>query len=648
MTVFRVRPHLGAALLVGACLLAGATLLPVPGPVSAAPLREADAAGPETVRLQLAQGSQPIQLFQMPEAPGQAGTGQPRPDLDQGVGFQGGGSQGGGSQGGGSEGGALGNGNLGGGGLGGPLGASEVPEDIGLWTRDDGGLGYDLWRGSRRETVTILLDRLSGGIDSPTLRTLMLRVLLSRAETPGPSVRTVAGGGGPEQNLLVLRGRALLALGQPAYLGALLDLVEGDAAGEPEILRLKTQASLLTGDYGQACEAARAGVSRAPGDAFWTKAQVACQAASGDGAAAMLGLDLLRESGEGIDHGFAELAAAALGYGEAPAEPAPTPLNIALVLGSELAPPVSWQDSRDPAVVAMAARDGDLDLDRRQTLAERAASDGAVQAEELVGFYEARRVSAEQVGRAASLAADLPGPAARALLFMAARATQGPDRIALVAPAMASARADGVELGVAQAFAPLVAETPASAAAARFASAAARALFLAGRYEAAGAWLDQLRLSAGLDPAARRALIDVWPLARLAGVDIPGGPQDLTEWRDARRAGGSGEPELLDEVVTLRGLLYALGETDALSFDALIGSDTAGPLTGTSTLLALEQAAAGGRLGETVLLSAVVIGENGIAGHPYPTAKAVEALNRVGRPGEARALALESAVARGL
>jgi hypothetical protein len=318
------------------------------------------------------------------------------------------------------------------------------------------------------------------------------------------------------------------------------------------------------------------------------------------------------------------------------------------VLGSKLAPPASWQDSRDPAVVAMAARDGDLGLDRRLALAERAASDGALQAEELVGFYEARRFGAEQVGRAASLAAGLPGPAARALLFMAARATQGPERAALVASAMERARSDGVEFGVARVFAPLVVETQASAASARFAPAAARVLFLAGRYELAGAWLDELRLSAGIDPAARQALIDIWPLARLAGVDLPGGPQDLAGWRAARQAGGTAESELLAELVTLRGLLYALGETDALSFDALIGSESAGPLTGTATLLALEQAAAGGRLGETVLLSAVVIGENGIAGHPYPTAKAVEALNRVERPGEARALALESAVARGL
>ncbi|MEX2629856.1 MAG: hypothetical protein WD341_07950 [Tistlia sp.] len=595
---------------------------------------------PPSAALQLAQGSQPIQLFQLPDPPATGGgaAAPSRPDPGREGGYQGGGF---------GEGG-FGDGGLEGGGLGGPLGAAEAPERLGLWTRDDGGLGYDLWRGSRRETVVALLARLSGTLDSPTLRTLVLRVLLSEAETPGESVRAVVRDGGPGQNLLVLRGRALLALGESAYLGALLDLVEGEAAGAPDLLELKTQASLLTGDYGQACATARDGVAREPGDAFWTKAQVACQAATGENDAAMLGLDLLRESGEGADQGFSALAAAALGYGEAPADPAPSALNVALVLGSDLAPPASWQDSRDPAVLAMAARDGDLGRDRRLALAERAAAAGAIQAEELVGFYEAGRLGADQIGRAASLAAGLAGPEARALLYVAARGDQGPARGELIPPALASARADGVELGVARAFAPLLAELQPSDATPGLAQSAARALFLAGRYELAGSWIDELRRSVGVDPTARQALVDLWPLARLAGVEIAGGPQDLSGWRSARQAGGSPEAELHAEVVTLRGLLYALGETDALAFGELIGSESAGPLTGTSTLLALEQAAVGARLGETVLLAALVIAENGVAGHPYPTAKAVEALNRVDRPGEARALALEAAVARGL
>ncbi len=589
----------------------------------------------QTVAQSSGQGSGPIQLFQLQQIPQAPSSGSP--------------SQGGTAQGV-PQGGFGGQSGLGGGaGLGGPLDGAEVPEGLGLWTREDGGLGHGLWRGSRRETVATLLERLSGGVDSPTLRTLALRALLSEAETPGRSLRPVAAADGAAgQNLLVLRGEALLALGEAAYLGALLDLVAGEAAGAPAVLKLKTQANLLTGDYGRACASARDGVARAPADSFWTKAQVACQAASGEADAALLGLDLLRESGEGADQGFSALAAAALGYGKAPADPAPTPLNVALVLGSDLAPPVGWQDSRDPAVLAMAARDGDLARDRRLALAERAAAAGAITADELTGFFESTRPGEAELAEAGQRAGRLPGPQARALLFLAARQSQGAARADLARQALESARADGVELGVARLFAPLVGDLQPSAALTGVAPSAARALYLAGRYEQAGAWVEELRRSAGVNPLARQALVEIWPFARLAGADVPGGPQNLSSWREARLAAGAAPEAVALDTITLRGLLYALGESDSLSFGELIGSEPAGSMIGTSTLLALEQAAAGGRLGEAILLATVVIAENGVGGHPYPTAKAVEALNRVDRPGEARALAMEAAVARGL
>ncbi|SMF33542.1 hypothetical protein SAMN06265365_111122 [Tistlia consotensis] len=612
-----------ASAAIGGLALALAAGLTPCGGAAATPLAPEQSAPRQATLQRLAQGSQPIQLFQLPQAPSPAAPG-------------------------GSGGPALGGGLPSGSGLGGPLESAEVPENLGLWTKDQGGLDYNLWRGSRREVVAALLDRVPGSLASPTLRTLALRVLLSEAETPGRSVRTVAADGGTDQNLLVLRGRALLALGEPAYLGALMNLIQGEAATAPAVLRLKVQAGLLTGDDDRACAAARDGVAREPNDSFWTKAQVACQVATGKADQAMLGLDLLRESGEGGDAGFLQLAGAALGYGKAPKEPAPTPLNLALVRASKLVPPPSWRDSRDPAVVAMAARDEHLGLDERLALAERAASAGVVQPDELVGFYKARSFTAEQLGQAAVQAAKLKGPQARALLFAAASAAEGPARGALIRQAMESARADGVELGVARVFEPLVAGIPATATLTDFAPSAARTLFLSGRYELAGSWVEQLSRSAAVNPLARQALIELWPLAKLAGISTVGGPADLSVWRAARQQAGTDPSALAADVVLLRSLLYALGESDPMTFAELLGSAPAESMAGTSTLLALEQAAAGGRLGETVLLDVAAVAENGIEGHPYVEAKAVEALNRVGRPGEARALAMEAAVARGL
>ena len=63
----------------------------------------------------------------------------------------------------------------------------------------------------------------------------------------------------------------------------------------------------------------------------------------------------------------------------------------------------------------------------------------------------------------------------------------------------------------------------------------------------------------------------------------------------------------------------------------------------------LESAAKAGRIGETVLISLLALGEGGTAQtDPIIAAKVLEALGTIGLKDDVRALALETAVAAGL
>lgn len=128
------------------------------------------------------------------------------------------------------------------------------------------------------------------------------------------------------------------------------------------------------------------------------------------------------------------------------------------------------------------------------------------------------------------------------------------------------------------------------------------------------------------------------------------------------RLAGGGEPlaadraELGDQSAADRQLLLfilsrALGQEEALPWIGLArwGDSGAQALGRLPSLLALGDAAAAGRRGETVLLGVTALGDTAVVdSHPLALGYTVSALSAVGLGSEARALAIEAALAAGL
>ncbi len=105
----------------------------------------------------------------------------------------------------------------------------------------------------------------------------------------------------------------------------------------------------------------------------------------------------------------------------------------------------------------------------------------------------------------------------------------------------------------------------------------------------------------------------------------------------------------------------ALGEQDSLSWIDLATEPTSPadfaaepgistrPMPNAALLYALREASEMRRLGETVLLVLLVLGEDGPAqSHPMALNAALSGLMQAGLEREARALAIEAAIAKGI
>lgn len=518
------------------------------------------------------------------------------------------------------------------------------PSAVGLLDPESGGFGLEMWAGSSRALVERLLPRLPVGTSSPIMQSLARRLLLSTARVPE--------GKAAAPTLLGVRVERLAAAGE---IGAVVELLRfaPQRLEDAALARAEIDAKWLGGDNAGACARARDMVRRDE-DSYWLKSLTFCRALNGEHAAAGIAVGLLREQGED-DPPFFTLMAALAGDPEAKVESLSqaTPLHLAMVRAARQTIPADALDGAGPAVLRVIAGSPNASLELRLAAAERAAAAGVVPVERLAQIYSGISFTPEDMANALSIAETDPGPRTAALLFQVAQIQEVPTARAeaLQAAWRLARKSDRYFLAAKVNLSATVRLEPSPELA--FAAAdVGRALLAAGRIEAVIPWYEMVRQKAMTqDPEATQAALDLWALLQIGDPDAtvpwdPGfvglwwqGQADLPKERRAERA------ELLYTLLTALGY-----EVPAVNWEPLFDALT---VTGTMPSPALRnglaRAAREGRLGETVLLSLLALGPGGPAGANIETvAAAVEALRTVGLRVEARAVALEAALMRGL
>ncbi len=244
-------------------------------------------------------------------------------------------------------------------------------------------------------------------------------------------------------------------------------------------------------------------------------------------------------------------------------------------------------------------------------------------------------------------------PRGRALLFQAASGQNVPTaRAEVLQKALDFAAEDGVYLQSIRLYRVMLESMVPSVELSWFAADAVRALSALGRSDLARPWVNGLRYQSVRDPAAKHALDSLWAMATIAGApdELPVAAGSFEDWR-AAIAAVSPEPSntrIKDGVALLE---IAGHQIEAAQWAAALTGFQ--PITARlpdyAYRAALRRASSSGRLAETVLLSVIVGGGEGVRAMDVSVlAEIVEALRAAGLEAEARTLILEAAVGKGI
>jgi hypothetical protein len=521
-------------------------------------------------------------------------------------------------------------------------------DSLGILDVADGGLGYDLWRGSSRDEILRLIPLLPAEPSTPARRSLAVRLLLSSAAPPSAdsaSAQVAGADAAPstQPGLLSVRADRLLAMGEVAGLRELLRVIPQNRGQSPDLAKLSAEAAFLAEDNEQACATVRNSVGLYPDDEFWNEALIYCQIIAGDTDAAALGTDLLRERG-GSHPDFVLLASALLGYGKAPVLETSRPLDIAMLADLKALP--ADDNSLPPA--ALGLRLAAASPLERAAIAEAAAETGALSGLELAQLYREISFTEAELGAALSLAPTMTeGTRIRALLFQAAERPGLPAaRAELLQVFLQDGRSNALPLATAHAGAALVDALPPSPELAWFSAVAGKILLLEGRSEGAAAWLTLARRQAVGSAEARAAAVALQPYAQLAGLDSS--RPAAGSWQEAWAESASEEDEIL-----LGILLQSLGQGPEPDWGRLIaGADTratgtaeggSGPLT--AAIYGAQTAARGGQRGEAVIFALIALSPAAAASatDPLVLGPSIAAVAASGLDRPAQALAIEAA-----
>lgn len=457
-----------------------------------------------------------------------------------------------------------------------------------------------------------------------------------------------------EDKLLRYRVSQLLRRGHYDLAAAVVKEMPDNA--DPEIAQLEAEALMLGQDMDRACALVGQWVSRAEGQ-FWPTMLAMCQMRGGTSQLADTTRELLRDQ-PAPDSRMRDML-----EGWAAGRPATLqsvegmdPLAMTLMRESGAVYDGRPAFDADPWHLRALAENPNIRPEVRLRAAEEAVYLGAMPTSLLRHFY--RRESGNKRLKKEELLAGIdngdPGPRGRALLIgLVADEPPAATAADMIRRYLEATRIHGRPvMGMRVAY-PYVRMLTPDRSLIWFSPHAVRTLLLRNDRPSARAWLALLRDAATTDSSLAEILGRLGPLIWISGLEEPDRDLNriLINWHamESRRdpAGAAGR------TVLALTLLDALGvEIPVSLWQKMIDQippDNGRNAVATPYLLALDEAAKAQRVGETILLLMLTLGEGDLGQvDPLALSHSVKALNRLGLVMEARALAVEAAVVGGL
>ncbi|MEQ9518913.1 MAG: hypothetical protein RLN89_05675 [Parvibaculum sp.] len=518
----------------------------------------------------------------------------------------------------------------------------------GLLDDQAGGLGPRIWEGTERRFVELNLGKLVVPAPTPAMADLTRRLLLTSARAPG----------GPTEGLSLLALR-LDRLNDAGYSSAVSQLRARSGGSRPSAAAAVeyAMAALADDDGRSACSYLTAlpvggEVAIDPVAAFAVKLSIYCQISADDKLSANLSGDLARE--QGLDDEFFLAMAAAATDGlklRADMPPVIDPLTYRMMGLANRALPDDALSRLHPSLLPVLAGDREIDGELRIAIAEKAASLGLVTGNEIGSAYLALSYTREDVEGVRAGREPASPYRRRALFHQAVLDERVPGSLADILTALFQREVGGLAYpATLQVHKGSLSSVPASGALSAFSPFAARAFLELGDRVRASMWLAALE-NGGTDPRTAREVRALLRLldpseVRVGQGDLTVVPAYLQAALDDLPQGGDARDFAAVEIV----LLDALGAPIPQSvYDAVLvtGDLPRGAAPAPEVMRRLKMASEAGRVGETVLVALIALGEAGPGElHSQPMAAIVSALQQVGLDSDARRLAFEALSAR--
>ncbi|MEC9078076.1 MAG: hypothetical protein VX696_03760 [Pseudomonadota bacterium] len=514
------------------------------------------------------------------------------------------------------------------------------PESTGILDASDGGFKPGMWAGSSRPLIINLLGLLPKKITSPGQRQLFRRLLLTRAEPPVGEQKN--------KSLLLIRVAALYEAGDFVSANKLIDAIPSDELNE-KLSKIQAEIFFRQQDPKKACAIVQ---SREEGfnAIYWKKAEAYCLAIEGQNEKALLVSEILSEQNRSVDPAFIAGIEALTGNKPDALKRinSLSGLLLSMLQAGKVALPESLPSNLSTGDYAALAFSENRSLTKRVLDGETAMLGGAISPIQLVQLYKIRIPDIGGPDGAISRVVEDReikwNPENRSFLLQAVLAEARPAKKAkIIERAFKYARLHNSFALAALAMTPAMDEIEPSTELSWFAPWAVRAYAVGGNMIAAKNWLSLQ--TKGSD-------VSFLPLNILTGASERGSisEKELRQWYLSEKKVSKEGFE--DRVRFFYSLLQALDISVAGSLwsDVVNGESTEKPLPVISGLLSLlSDAAQKGRVGETVALSIILLGDAGTErSNQFSVVQAVRSLYTLGQREAARQLALEAAVAAGL
>mgnify|MGYP001167721019 FL=1 len=513
-------------------------------------------------------------------------------------------------------------------------------DSIGLLDANQGGLGADMWSGISRSFVTRLLVLLPSRINSPIMRNLMRRLLLTEAVAPKKIKSQPA--------LLPLRIITLFETGDLKSALALISLTS-NRTSEEGLARIGIDGRLFGNDTAGACQLVQVHSDQFKG-VYWQKAATFCLAMAGKTAQANLLSDVLAENTNSLHPAFFSAIDKLSGAASPKINSlkGPSALMLSLMRTAGLILPEDVVEEATPSALRSISLSPNAPIEVRLAAGEMARALGVIGSKRLREIYNAIDIDSTLITNPIQYLSENWGPKSRAFLAQIVEKQEDTvERAKIIDEALKLAKKKGEWKITALAMVPYVETMEPSAALAWFSGTAARIFIATGNYKSARFWLEYSK-----DQEMKMSnRMDLYPLVTLISKSDVNKVQvvELRRWWKTQNALGDVG---LSKARTFFSLLNSMGVSIPSDLWAAVLDDgkpiqKIGPKA--TIRNALSQVAENGSRGATVAMTLIALGERGTLDQNLLAVEmSIKALRRIGLKQEARAISLETAIGAGL